>query len=387
MKKILFVAMLTLGVLTINAQGINFFEGTFKEALTKAAKEDKLIFVDAFTTWCGPCKLMSKHIFTDPSVGQYYNDNFINLKIDQEKGEGLDFAQKYEVQFYPSLFFINEDGEVAHKAIGSMDAQQFLALGAAANDNSKQLLSLQNQYDKGTLDVELLKNLANALQVAYLPGAEKVAQEYLETQSNWKSEENIWFMYNHFPSDINNDVFQFILSERALFDKTIGSSQSMEAKISEAIEQTLAAQDGGATNQAIDKLFKEYYPKDWERMAENYKINVLSRHPEDTGKKMYIERKLSFIEKYGEDSWQELNAFAWLIYENSVDKEQLKAGQKLALQSIEIDQNFYNTDTYVWISEKLGDKKAIKAYAPIAIKLGKADDADISELEALLNKY
>ena len=67
---------------------ITFFDGSWSEALTKARTESKLIFVDAYTSWCGPCKLMSNKVFTDKKVGKFYNDNFINVKLDVEKGEG-----------------------------------------------------------------------------------------------------------------------------------------------------------------------------------------------------------------------------------------------------------------------------------------------------------
>ena len=70
-------------------QGIIFFEGTWKEALEKAKKEDKLVFVDSYTTWCGPCIKMAKNVFTQESVGSFYNQNFINIKLDMEKEDGV----------------------------------------------------------------------------------------------------------------------------------------------------------------------------------------------------------------------------------------------------------------------------------------------------------
>jgi uncharacterized protein YyaL (SSP411 family) len=59
----------------------------------KAKKENKLIFVDAYASWCGPCKLMVKNIFPLKTVGDYYNSHFINAKIDMEKGEGIELAK------------------------------------------------------------------------------------------------------------------------------------------------------------------------------------------------------------------------------------------------------------------------------------------------------
>jgi len=109
--------------------GINFFEGTWDEALALAKKENKLIFLDVYATWCGPCKRLSAQTFPDPEVGKYYNERFINVKVDGEKGEGLTLRQRYGVRGYPTLLFINYKGEVVHKTAGFRDPQRFIDLG------------------------------------------------------------------------------------------------------------------------------------------------------------------------------------------------------------------------------------------------------------------
>lgn len=126
---------LLVGMISVNAQQgdqIQFFEGTFEEALAEATKEKKLIFMDAYTTWCGPCKWMAKNTFTDAAVADFYNNNFINVKMDMERGEGPGLARKYGVMAYPTLLFINPEGEVAHKKMGALQPGAFLDLGQKA---------------------------------------------------------------------------------------------------------------------------------------------------------------------------------------------------------------------------------------------------------------
>ena len=90
MKKILLFAIIGLfSFAHTQAQGIEFFHGTFAEALTKAKTENKLVFMDAFAEWCGPCKRMAATVFTDEKVGKFMNANFICLKTDMEKGKVL----------------------------------------------------------------------------------------------------------------------------------------------------------------------------------------------------------------------------------------------------------------------------------------------------------
>ena len=97
-----------------------------QEVMSKALKEKKVIFIDCFTTWCGPCKKMTAEVFTDSSVATYFNKQFVNLKLDMEKGEGPEMAAKYGVYEYPTLLFVNDKGEVLLRLIGYMPASLLL---------------------------------------------------------------------------------------------------------------------------------------------------------------------------------------------------------------------------------------------------------------------
>lgn len=107
-------------------KGIQFYQGNFKEALALAKKENKVIFMDAYASWCGPCKRMAANTFTDGQVGDFFNKHFVNLKVDMEKGEGPAIAQKYPVEFYPTLFFIDKNGKIVKKLVGYQDAAALL---------------------------------------------------------------------------------------------------------------------------------------------------------------------------------------------------------------------------------------------------------------------
>ncbi len=128
--------MLTLGVALIpgvsQAQGIDFFHGSMAEAQAKAKAEGKLLFVDAYATWCGPCRWMASNVFTDAKVGDFFNKNFINVKLDCEKGEGPDFARSYGIRAYPTLFIIGADGKVVKKTMGAKQAEDLIGFGKQA---------------------------------------------------------------------------------------------------------------------------------------------------------------------------------------------------------------------------------------------------------------
>ena len=83
--------------------GIRFFQGSFQQALNEAKKQHKPLFVDFYAQWCGPCKRMAKTIFTQDSIGKYFNEKFISIQIDAEKPENVAIAKQYKIEAFPTL--------------------------------------------------------------------------------------------------------------------------------------------------------------------------------------------------------------------------------------------------------------------------------------------
>ena len=109
--------------------GIVFHQGSWSEALKKAQQEKRPIFLDVYATWCGPCKLLKARTFPNNEVGEFYNANFINVAVDGEKGEGIELARKYKVRGYPTLLFIDSEGNVIAQTAGYRNPKQFIQIG------------------------------------------------------------------------------------------------------------------------------------------------------------------------------------------------------------------------------------------------------------------
>lgn len=116
----------------VNTRHINFDSPVWAKALAKAKKENKMIFVDAYTTWCRPCIQMAKDVFTLDNVADFYNKEFVNLSIDMEKGDGPALIKKYEVKAYPDFLFIDGDGNLIHRGGGFQESKEFIQLGKDA---------------------------------------------------------------------------------------------------------------------------------------------------------------------------------------------------------------------------------------------------------------
>ncbi len=106
-----------------------FRSASFDAARELAKKEGKLVFVDFYTTWCGPCKVMESTTFADEKVIAWLNKYTVAVKIDAEKE--TEVAKKYAIETYPTLLFAKPDGTELGRMVGLHEAEAFLEEAAA----------------------------------------------------------------------------------------------------------------------------------------------------------------------------------------------------------------------------------------------------------------
>ncbi len=143
------------------ASGIEFFPGTYSQALEKAAAEEKLVFIDVYTDWCGPCKLMDLNVFTDPQVGGYFNEQFVSIKRDQEAEtfDGPELAGLNEVRELPTYLFIGANGEHVQKGTGYFEPAALIRLGETAIHGVVDRFSaLRARYEAGVRDRQFVRS-------------------------------------------------------------------------------------------------------------------------------------------------------------------------------------------------------------------------------------
>ena len=245
-------------------QGIDFFDGSFEEALIQAQKEEKLIFVDAYATWCGPCKRMAREVFTDPSVGEYYNVHFISLKIDMEKPEGREFGRSFPVSAFPTLFYLNEKGELLKKEIGGRNVDAFLKLGeriAGSYDRSGELAKL---YDEGARDYELVLKYIKALNNANKSSL-KIANDFLRKNKDLPKDKLAEFLFESLSSS-DSRIFDLFIENKNTIRKLFGE-EAYDNKIQEACWTTIQT----AIDYESTMLLEEAKDKMKENLEDNYR--------------------------------------------------------------------------------------------------------------------
>lgn len=144
------VVLLCLVSATVFAQGIQFETGDWKSVVDKAKKEKKMIYMDVYATWCGPCKVLAAQVFPQKQAGDKYNPNFVNYRLDAEKGEGIELAKKYAVTSYPTHLFIDPATQqlVYRSSGGGPDVHAF---------NHHADVALQEKADPMSLDAYAAK--------------------------------------------------------------------------------------------------------------------------------------------------------------------------------------------------------------------------------------
>ncbi|PWN72362.1 thiol:disulfide interchange protein [Chryseobacterium phosphatilyticum] len=383
MKKIALLSSLFIGALAL-AQGIKFEDSNFASILAKAKKENKLVFVDAYASWCGPCKLMVKNIFPLKTVGDYYNSHFINAKIDMEKGEGIELAKKYNVKAFPTYLFIDGNGEAVHRTLGYVEEKDFIQFAMDAGDPGKRLTALKQKFENGEKNPEFLKNLAMLTMYNDTDFAGKVLTRYFQQKTTLDQEDIQMLlagtqstegsMYKIF-QDKKADIIKLIPEDK--YEK-INKNIKLNTVSKKAYNpDTKTWNDSYFMSETQKFLSKEEAEKILKRMKAN---RALKNKDIPAYEKLILE----LYQDTSAASSEELNSLAWNFFENIDNKASLAKAITWAQESVKKDQNYANTDTLANLYNKIGDKKNAKTWAEKSIELAKSTGQDSADTEKLL---
>ena len=245
----------------LHGQGVSFEYISWFEAQEKSVREDRLIFVDVYTDWCVPCKWMNSNVFARGDVGYLHNENFLNVKIDAEKGDGVLLREEYGIEAYPTFLVFNSKGELLHKFIGKMEVYPYLD---EIQDVLKgiHLKSYGEQFNNGKRDRYFLKDYAEMLNKAGEPA-------YPATNAYWQlispsmrfQKSNMEFVYT-LVDDVNSELFAFMMENRKRFEQ-LYTKAIIDHKISEVVNRSINYSVQGKGMYSVDqtrKALEKYFP-------------------------------------------------------------------------------------------------------------------------------
>jgi len=250
------------------SQGINFEKGNWEETIAKAKQEKKLIYLDIFTSWCGPCKMMAKKYFPDEKVAEVYNRDFVNMSIDAEKGEGITLAAKYHVSGYPTNLFIDpQNAEIIYKTTGMpADKEGFINNGVVAiserNDPMKlpeyQKIFVKNSYDEKFLRkyIDKAKRLDLSTDLLLDAFITKYSKGYVV-------DSNVLYLKG-IVNSINNKGFDYIIQHADLSEDKNANKDFAESMMFRAIHYASLTKKTPYFQQAVKK-YEKLFPNEVEK--------------------------------------------------------------------------------------------------------------------------
>ncbi|WP_020570170.1 thioredoxin family protein [Neolewinella persica] len=377
-------ATMTLKAKGADDVGMTFVEKPFDELLAQAKKENKVIFIDAYTTWCGPCKMMAAKVFPLEEVGKVYNERFINAKFDMEKGEGPGLARRYGVAAYPTYLFVDGNGDIVHKGIGYIQQEEFLALAdAATGENS--LGAMNKRYESGERDAGFILTYTEVLTSLMEDGkARKLAGEYLDMQEDLSAPGMMELLLLN-PGEAGSKRMTFLL-ENADDAIKASSAGTFMMTIQRSLVTNYMKEKGAQQLPAADEMapiYKAHGGAIAQRLTDHYNMLYAEQTRDNEA---YVPAAVKYYNAYGSDNAMELNSVAWTVFETSDDPEQLKAALGWAKKSVEMEPGYANMDTLAWLYSKTGNKEMAKKTAMEAIELAKKDGQDYSETAKILDE-
>jgi thiol-disulfide isomerase/thioredoxin len=95
-------------------------------SIKKAKAEKKMVLVDVYATWCGPCKKMDAQTYSDPRVLNFIRENFVAVKVDADDDQGQEFSKKHKINLLPTLIILDTDGKIVDRMSGFASARELL---------------------------------------------------------------------------------------------------------------------------------------------------------------------------------------------------------------------------------------------------------------------
>jgi thiol-disulfide isomerase/thioredoxin len=370
-----------------SAAGIQFTEGSFEAVRAEAVRQGRPIFFDAYAAWCAPCRAMAHTVFSDPAVGDFFNQHFVNYKLDMEKGEGPAIAQRYAVERYPTLMFLDKDGELIDYVWGARTGPQLLQLAERVLKGGFEPLPIQQlKFKQQVRDPDFLYDYLVHLDEAQVPAAEALAA-YLPFMriEEMLSERNWDIFVRHF-EDTESPHFQYVAQHHAEFEARYGVQVVADKLGGCYLRNAYIAFDqqdeaGYARNLAAAQCFDSPWVQ--------REVLILELGPLAVKQDWlrYVQHVDRLVAEFQFDDAALLNDFAGTLYKAKVGGGLLAHAIDWSEQAVRQEASYTNLLTQALLFHETGQSDAAQRTAKRALDAAALEGADDSVLRQAMRTW
>jgi thioredoxin-related protein len=364
--------------------GIDYYQGSWEDTQREATTRQQLVFVEIFAENYAPSRLIGD-LLSIPAVSDYYNNNFINYRVNINSYIGKEFMKNYHVQSAGELLFFDHEGKLLLRQNGATDANKLLSIAKSVNKQNT-LDILTEEYSKGTRKSDFLYEYAYQLRLNKQPH-DQIVNEYINKEKLQKHKctevEDLKFVYD-FASNLRTEAIDVLLKNKKVFEEQFGADK-VASKIDKAIST--------AANYAVEAHDETMLQRACEVAEKNAAPNKMD---------MIFDMKWQYYEsikdrknqaKIAQDYMQQYKAENPVVFHQKAvallqvagnDAELWKTAQKWLEKSIELMPNYHNQKDYARLLMHLGDYATAKKMAEKAIAIAKISNIDYSEAQRMI---
>lgn len=380
------------------AQQVAFEKGVWKDLLARAKSENKLIFVDVYTTWCGPCKMLDQQVFTSKQVAVTYNAYFINYKADAERGEGISLARQYGVRAYPTALFINGDGQLIDTRVGFLPADAFKQEGERVFRKTPIGITLSlydADYKEGNRESVFMRNYLRLRQRSGINSIDMMNEYVSQIPVDSLSTPAVTSLLLEHTTVCHGSAFDALLSRK--------NEPRFAAAIELVIQNELNAagtQRNKSLFESICRVVEQVEPADRvaERLAEHQLVYLATAEEW----KAYAGQALSYATRYLMPSltpeekqqrpkqfqarYDQLCNIGYFMSHHSRDNAQLSALLACLTASGQLATTPINTSLQACLRYRMGERDEAVALQTKALELARSNGDDAANYEATLRR-
>lgn len=383
--------LLLLTGLSASAQNrsITFVEKPWADIIAQAKAENKLIFLDGYTSWCGPCKWMAANMFTRDTIADYYNKTFVCAHFDMEKGEGIQLAQAFKISAYPTLLFVSPEGEMVHKRVGApQTVTDYFEMGRIALSPGEGLGAMEKRYREGERDPQFMAKYLDRLQGAYTPVTEPLAayfasvpEEKLLDRGNW----NLLFLYEN---NLDSREFNYLLQHQAEFAARF-TSDSVNMKLANTYLQALVglARSRDFSDESYAKLQQKVRTANFPDAGKVLFTSDLNLCQVRGNMDKFYKTAYDGLSTYYNDDPDMLNRVANFFFQTTADTAFLTKATVWANRSVSLHRTSENVNTLAQLLFKQGKTKEAVELEKEAISLAQKEKVSPKQFEETLRKF